>query len=107
MKNAFLSGNVLRNTDGKTEMVRVISLYPNPMGDKMEVEEFIVQTAYMTPEGGIVRKDDRQLADEIIEVLEENGYEVIEKPFKTLQTFTQLDQTILSGNFEVKEIETK
>lgn len=107
MKEVFVSGNVLkRNLEGLTEMVRVVSLYDIPFRDA--VEEFVVKTAYEREEGGVIRKDDKQLAREIIAKLSEHGYEVVERDgLRAFQSFTKAEQTVLSGNFEARKIEKK
>lgn len=105
--DVFLSGDSLKRLpDGGTKIFRVVSVYCRPFDpDTDQVLEFKVETGHTTEEGGVVRLNDKELAEEVALAIEKNGFEVIEEKHKVFETFTQKDMTILSGSFQVKDIE--
>lgn len=105
--DAFLSGDTLKRLPGgETKIFRVVALYCRPFDpDTDKVLEFKVETGHTTEEGGVVRLNDKELAEKLAEAIEENGYEVIEQKHKKLETLNQKELTILSGSFQVKALE--
>lgn len=103
--DAFLSGDTLKRLpQGGTKIFRVVSVYCRPFDpDKDTVLEFKIETGHTTEDGGVVQLNDKELAEKVEEAIENEGYTIVEQKNKVFEIFSQKDQTVLAGAFELEK----
>lgn len=96
--DVFISGLASRETTNGIEVYRVINVYREPTA---EVEQIPIRTARTQPDGVIVKMNDKQFSEAVVDILAERGYTVIEQAGRGLQTFSKAQVTVLTGMFRV------
>ena len=107
--DAFLSEDIFKRLPGgELKILRIVSIYERPFSPESdEVEEIIINAGGSNEEGGVTRSNDKQVAEDVVDNLEELGYTVKAGNEKTFQTLTAEETAVLSGSFELRKNKTE